>query len=211
MIIDQKPIATEGVAFRECTIERTTGETNITLSLALDGTGDGVIATGIGFFDHMLELFTRHGMLDLKVGCEGDIGVDGHHTVEDIGICLGSAFANALGEGRGITRFADVTVPMDEALVLCAVDISGRGHLSFDVPLHGGGARDFEPELLEEFMEAFARHAGITIHLRLLAGKNTHHIIEACFKALARALRAAVAIDGRQGGAVPSTKGVLLL
>jgi imidazoleglycerol-phosphate dehydratase len=201
----------EGSDNRNCSVERKTGETDIKLTLVLDGAGAGSAATGIGFFDHMLELFTRHGMFDLWIDCKGDVGVDGHHTVEDVGICLGEAFAGALGDGRGISRFADVTVPMDEALALCAVDISGRGHLSFDVSQHGGRVGDFEPELLEEFMEAFARRAGITIHLRLLAGKNTHHIIEACFKALARALRAAVAIDDKQGGEVPSTTGVVLL
>ena len=194
---------------RKSDITRKTAETDITLSLNLDGTGKGAIDTGVGFLDHMLELFSRHGRFDLDVSCKGDIQVDSHHSVEDIGICLGTAFADALGDARGICRYADVTLPMDEVLILCAIDVSGRSHLSLDVALpdHAVGAMD--TELLEEFLLAFVRKAGITVHIRMLDGKNAHHIIEACFKALARALRAAVKIDDELGGEIPSTKGTL--
>jgi len=191
-------------------ITRKTAETDITLSLNLDGAGKGVINTGVGFFDHMLELFTRHGRFDLEIGCSGDTHVDGHHTVEDIGICLGTVFSQALGEARGIRRYGDVTLPMDEALVLCAVDISGRGHLSLDVKLPNRAVGTMDTELLEEFLQAFVRKSGITVHVRMLDGNNTHHILEACFKALARALRAAVEIDKDFIGEIPSTKGTLL-
>jgi len=196
---------------RKSEVTRKTSETDIALSLDLDGTGKSTVDTGIGFLDHMLELFARHGRFDLCVKCKGDIHVDSHHSVEDIGICLGTAFCKALGEARGICRFSDVTLPMDEALVLCAVDISGRSLLCFDVTLpdHPVGAMD--TELLEEFLQAFVRSAGITLHLRMLTGRNAHHIIEACFKALARALRNAVKIDGESGDEIPSTKGVLIL
>jgi len=195
---------------RKSDITRKTAETDITLSLNLDGTGKGAIDTGVGFLDHMLELFSRHGRFDLDVSCKGDIQVDSHHSVEDIGICLGTAFADALGDARGICRYADVTLPMDEVLILCAIDVSGRSHLSLDVALpdHAVGAMD--TELLEEFLLAFVRKAGITVHIRMLDGKNAHHIIEACFKALARALRAAVKIDDELGGEIPSTKGRLV-
>ena len=194
---------------RNAEISRKTAETDIVLSLEIDGKGVGSIDTGVGFLDHMLELFLKHGKFDLRVICKGDTYVDSHHSVEDIGICLGKAFAQALGEARGIQRFSDVTVPMDEALVLCAVDISGRSHLSLDVTLseHPVGAMD--TELLEEFLLAFVRNAGMTVHIRLLEGKNAHHIIEACFKALARALRAAVSIDEEFSDEIPSTKGTL--
>ena len=195
---------------RKSEVTRKTSETDIALSLDLDGTGKSTVDTGIGFLDHMLELFARHGRFDLCVKCKGDIHVDSHHSVEDIGICLGTAFIQALGEARGVCRFSDVTLPMDEALVLCAVDISGRSLLCFDVTLpdHPVGAMD--TELLEEFLQAFVRIAGITLHLRMLTGRNAHHIIEACFKALARALRNAVKIDGESGDEIPSTKGVLI-
>jgi len=195
---------------RNAEIARKTAETDISLSLNLDGSGKSVTKTGVGFLDHMLELFSRHGRFDLDVKCNGDTYVDSHHSVEDIGICLGTAFARALGDARGIIRYSDVTLPMDEALVLCAVDVSGRSHLSFDValPEHAVGAMD--TELLEEFLLAFTRNAGITVHIRLLEGKNAHHIIEACFKALARALRAAVNIDKNYCNEIPSTKGTLL-
>jgi len=174
---------------RKGEITRKTAETDITLSLNLDGSGKSSVDTGVGFLDHMLELFARHGKFDLDAKCKGDIYVDGHHSVEDVGICLGTAFAKALGDARGIYRFSDVTLPMDEALVMCAVDISGRSYLSYDVTLpdHSVGAMD--TELLEEFMQAFVRKAGITLHIRMISGKNAHHIIEACFKALARAKR----------------------
>ena len=194
---------------RNAEIIRKTSETDITLSVCLDGVGKNTIDTGVGFLDHMLELFSRHGRFDLDIKCKGDTHVDSHHSVEDIGICLGKAFAKALGDARGIHRFSDVTLPMDEALVLCAVDVSGRGHLSIDVELpdHAVGAMD--TELLEEYLTAFARNAGITIHIRLIDGKNAHHIIEACFKSLARALRAAVKIDDEFSDEIPSTKGTL--
>jgi len=195
---------------RKGEITRKTAETDITLSLDLDGTGKCLIDTGVGFLDHMLELFSGHGRFDLQIKCKGDLHVDSHHTVEDIGICLGSAFAQALGEARGITRFGDVTLPMDEALVLCAVDISGRSHLSFDVMLPDRTVGTMDTELFEEFLRAFVRKAGITLHIRMLDGKNAHHIIEACFKAVARALRAAVKIDVGNNGEIPSTKGVLV-
>jgi len=195
---------------RKSEVTRKTAETDILLSLNLDGTGQAAIDTGVGFLDHMLELFTCHGRFDLEIKCKGDTFVDSHHSVEDVGICLGTAFAGALGDARGICRFSDVTLPMDEALVLCAVDISGRGCLSADVTLpdHPVGAMD--TELLEEFLQAFVRKAGITLHIRMLNGKNAHHIIEACFKAFARALRAAVRIDAENSAAIPSTKGMLV-
>ena len=194
---------------RSAEIKRKTAETDITLTLNLDGSGKSATQTGIGFLDHMMELFSRHGRFDLDVNCKGDTHVDSHHSVEDIGICLGTAFSKALGDARGIRRYSDVTVPMDEALVLCAVDVSGRSHLSIDVPLpdHAVGAMD--TELLEEFFLAFTRNAGITVHMRLLDGKNAHHIIEACFKSLARALRIAVSIDLDFSDEIPSTKGTL--
>ena len=194
---------------RSAEIKRKTAETDIALSLDLDGNGIYAINTGVGFLDHMLESFSRHGRFDLDVKCKGDVHVDSHHSVEDVGICLGKAFALSLGDAGGICRFSDVTLPMDEALVSCAVDVSGRGHLSFDAALPDNSAGAMDAELLEEFLTAFARNAGITVHIRLLAGKNAHHIIEACFKALARALRAAVKIDAELGGEIPSTKGAL--
>ena len=194
---------------RTAEISRKTAETDITLSLNLDGAGKSAISTGVGFLDHMLELFSRHGRFDLDVKCVGDTHVDSHHSVEDVGICLGTAFTRALGDAKGICRFSDVTLPMDEALVLCAIDISGRSHLSFDarLPEHTVGAMD--TELLEEFLLAFVRNAGITVHIRMIDGKNAHHIIEACFKALARALRIAVKIDEEFSDEIPSTKGIL--
>ena len=191
-------------------IKRKTAETDIDLSLALDGEGASTIDTGVGFLDHMLELFTRHGRFDLSVKCKGDTHVDSHHSVEDIGICLGKAFAQALGDARGISRFSDVTMPMDEALVLCAVDVSGRGQLSLDAALPERAVGAMDTELLEEFLLAFVRNAGITLHIRMLDGKNAHHIIEACFKALARALRFAVRVDEELHGEIPSTKGTLI-
>ena len=195
---------------RNSEVRRSTAETDIVLSLELDGTGKSAVDSGIGFLDHMLVLFARHGLFDINLVCKGDTHVDGHHSAEDIGICLGEAFAAALGEARGIFRYGDVILPMDEALVMCAVDISGRGHLGFDIKLPGEAAGAFDGELLEEFLLALTRKSGITVHIRLLEGKNTHHIIEACFKALARALRTAVKIDDKQNGEIPSTKGKLL-
>ena len=194
---------------RSAEIKRKTGETDIALKLCLDGTGASDIKTGCGFLDHMLTLFAKHSHFDLSVDCKGDTYVDYRHTVEDIGICLGMAFLEALGDKKGIVRYADKTIPMDEALVLVAVDISGRGYLgySLDVPSYRVG--DFDTELCEEFMQALVREAKITMHVRKLAGENSHHIIEGAFKAMARALSAAAAIDANFANEVPSTKGVI--
>jgi len=198
------------MTMRTSEMTRKTAETDITLSLNLDGTGKNAIDTGVGFLDHMLELFARHGRFDLEINCIGDTHVDSHHSVEDIGICLGVTFAQAIGDARGICRYSDVTLPMDEALVLCAVDVSGRSHLSLDVNLPDRTVGAMDTELFEEFLQAFVRKAGITVHIRMLDGKNAHHILEACFKALARALRAAVRIDKEFSDEIPSTKGTLL-
>lgn len=194
---------------RTAEIARKTAETDVRLKLCLDGTGVADVDTGIGFLDHMLELFARHGRFDLALRCAGDTGVDGHHSVEDVGICLGRAFAEALGDKAGIRRYGDVTLPMDEALVLAAVDISGRAHMSYGLRVHAGRLGAFETELAEEFFVAFAREAGITLHLRQLDGRNSHHVLEAAFKALGRALRAAAAVDPALQGEIPSTKGIL--
>lgn len=194
---------------RTSTINRKTAETDIALTLNIDGTGLSNIDTGIGFLDHMLTLFSRHGRFDLNLTCKGDIHVDAHHSVEDIGLCLGGAFAEALGDMRGITRYADLTLPMDEALVLCAVDISGRSWLSLNVDLNSEKVGTMDTELVEEFLLAFVRRANITLHIKQLAGSNAHHIIEACFKALARALNKAVKIEEAYRDEIPSTKGVL--
>jgi len=195
---------------RRSEVTRKTTETEIKLTLDLDGTGKSDINTGVGFLDHMLELFARHGKFDLDISCKGDTHVDSHHSVEDIGICLGTAFTEALGEARGICRYSDVTLPMDEALVLCAIDISGRSHLSLEITLPDRSVGMMDTELLEEFLQAFVRKAGLTVHIRMLEGKNAHLILEACFKALARALRAAVKIDDELSDEIPSTKGVLI-
>ena len=194
---------------RTTQIKRTTAETDIFLSLNLDGTGASQIATGCGFLDHMLTLFAKHGRFELTVTCKGDTYVDYHHSVEDIGICLGKAFAEALGDKRGITRYGDITLPMDEALILAAVDISGRGayYGALNIPTEKVG--DFDTELCKEFFIAFAVNAGITLHIRQLAGDNSHHIIEGAFKALGRCLRSAVRIDPETAGEIPSTKGML--
>ena len=194
---------------RKSEINRKTAETDIKLSLCLDGAGSSNIQTGCGFLDHMLTLFSKHGRFDIAVYCEGDTNVDYHHSAEDIGICLGTAFAEALGDMRGITRFADVTLPMDETLILCAVDISGRAHLSFSAKYETEKVGDFDAELCEEFWRAFVRTAGITMHIKMLDGTNTHHIIEGIFKAAARTLRKAVSIDSAIGDEIPSTKGTL--
>lgn len=194
---------------RKADIIRETAETRIALTLVLEGEGQTEIRTGCGFFDHMLTLFAAHGRFDLTVDCDGDLQVDAHHTVEDVGICLGRAFAQALGDKAGITRYGDVLLPMDEALVLAAVDVSGRGGAYADVPTPSPRVGDFDCELLEEFLHAFARESGITVHLRRLCGANSHHILEGSFKALGRALRKAVSRDAQLGDALPSTKGVL--
>ena len=190
-------------------INRTTAETDIFVRLKLDGKGESSIDTACGFLDHMLELFARHGRFDLTVHCQGDIHVDYHHTVEDIGICLGQAFAKALGSKKGIRRYADTTLPMDESLILSAVDISGRGGCYYDMDLPAQKVGDFDTELDQEFWIAFAQNAGITLHLRKIAGRNTHHILEGGFKSVARSLKTAVSIDPAFANEIPSTKGLL--
>lgn len=194
---------------RNAEIIRTTAETDIRLSLALDGTGAGRVETGVGFLDHMLTLFARHGRFDLNVSCRGDTQVDDHHSVEDVGIALGDAFAQAIGEKRGVRRYAGMLLPMDEALVLCAVDLSGRSCLRMQASFPSQKIGTFDTELVEEFFAAFVRRAGVTLHLRQLDGTNSHHIAEAMFKAFGRALSEAAAIDPRLGGEIPSTKGML--
>jgi imidazoleglycerol-phosphate dehydratase len=195
---------------RTSEIKRVTGETDIELSLNLDGVGNSKIATGCGFLDHMLTLFAKHGRFDLTVSCKGDTQVDDHHSVEDIGICLGQALREALGDCAGIARYGSMMLPMDEALVLCAIDVSGRSYLVYDLEIPMQKVGTFDTELVEEFLTAFVRSAGITLHVKKLDGKNSHHIIEGAFKALARALSQAVAIDEKRAGEIPSTKGVLL-
>ncbi len=194
---------------RTSEIIRNTNETKITLKLNLDGSGISSVDTGVGFLDHMLTLFARHGSFDLEVTCSGDTEVDDHHTTEDIGICLGRAFAEALGDMAGITRYGHIILPMDEALILCAADISGRSCLgySLDIPTEKVGT--FDTQLTEEFFLAFIRKAGMTLHLRQLAGTNSHHIIEGAFKAFGRTMKQAVSMDPSQAGRIPSTKGVL--
>lgn len=195
---------------RNAQITRKTGETDITLSLSLDEAYGSDIHTGCGFFDHMLTLFAKHGAFGLKVKCIGDTAVDYHHSIEDIGICLGKAFAQALSNMAGIYRYSHIILPMDEALVLAAVDVSGRSYLSLDMRIPCAKVHDFDTELVQEFFEAFVRHAGITLHIKQFSGSNSHHIIEAAFKAVARALRAAVAINPDAKGEIPSTKGSLV-
>ena len=194
---------------RQAEIRRETAETKIALSLDLDGQGGGEIQTGVGFLDHMLTLFARHGGFELSVRCEGDTWVDDHHSVEDIGICLGQAFREALGDKKGIRRYGQRILPMDEALILSSVDISGCGACYYVLEIPTQKVGSFDTELVEEFFLAFAREAGVTLHLRQMAGKNSHHIIEGAFKATARALREAVSLDAREADRVPSTKGVL--
>jgi len=194
---------------RQSEIKRKTQETDITLALNLDGAGASDINTGCGFLDHMLTLFAKHAHYNLDVACKGDVNVDYHHTVEDVAICLGKAFSEALGDKRGITRYGDIILPMDEALILCAVDISGRDYLGYalDIPSYRVG--DFDTELCEEFMKAFVREAKLTLHLRQLAGTNSHHIIEGAFKALGRTLAKATETSVRFANEIPSTKGVI--
>ena len=194
---------------RKADIKRKTAETDISLKLNLDGKGAGKIDTGCGFLDHMLTLFAKHGRFDLSVKCSGDTQVDYHHTVEDIGICLGQAFNKALAEKKGIVRYGNAILPMDEALILTAVDISGRSFLVKELDIKADKVGDFDTELVEEFLVAFSRSAEITLHVRQLSGTNAHHIIEGVFKSLARSMRAAVAIDGTAKNEIPSTKGVL--
>jgi imidazoleglycerol-phosphate dehydratase len=193
---------------REAEIERTTGETSVRLSLALEGNGAGTRRTGVGFLDHMLDLLARHGRLDLEVAAQGDLETGAHHTVEDVGICLGQALDRALGDRSGIARYAHAVVPMDEARAACAIDVSGRPLVAFRAHLPPGAIGNFDHELTEEFFRAVATHARLTLHLDQEAGTNAHHIVEALFKAFARALRQAVAVDPTETG-VPSTKGTL--
>lgn len=194
---------------RKAEISRKTNETDITLSLCLDGKGESVCNTGCGFLDHMLTLFAKHASFDLTVTCIGDIEVDYHHTTEDIGICLGKAFLDALGDKKGITRYGDIILPMDESLILSAVDISGRGNCFYEMDIPTEKVGDFDTELCKEFWDAFARQAEITLHVVMLAGENSHHIIEGSFKSVARSLRKAVKIDADNANQVPSTKGII--
>jgi imidazoleglycerol-phosphate dehydratase len=193
---------------RAAEIDRRTGETEIHVELELDGDGRGERDTGVGFFDHMLDLLARHGRLNLSVRATGDLQTGAHHTVEDVGICIGQALDRALGDRAGITRYGDATVPMDESRASCALDISGRGLLAFEAELPPGAIGNFDHELTEEFFRALASNAKLTLHVTIEAGTNAHHVIEAAFKAVARALRAAVALDPSESG-VPSTKGTL--
>ena len=194
---------------RSATVKRKTKETDIAVTVALDGTGKARINTGVGFFDHMLEQVARHSLIDITVKAKGDLHIDQHHTVEDVGIALGSAIKQALGDLNGVARYADVHLPMDEALTRAAIDISGRPYLVWKVAFTRVKIGEMESELFREFFQAFAQNAGVTLHIENLYGKNNHHIAETCFKALARALRVAIAIDPRQKSQVPSTKGSL--
>ena len=196
-------------ASRSAQISRTTKETDIVMSLNLDGAGEVRVETGVGFFDHMLDAFGRHGLFDLSVRAKGDLHVDGHHTVEDCGIVLGQAFAQALGDKRGIVRYGDIALPMDEALIMAAVDISGRGALYWEAQVPAVMVGGFDATLAKEFFIAFATNAGVTLHVKQLAGENTHHVVEGIFKAVARAMRKACEIDPRAAEALPSTKGML--
>jgi len=190
-------------------IKRKTAETDISLSLCLDGSGKSEVNTGVGFLDHMLTLFAKHGRFDLKVRCKGDIEVDDHHSVEDIGICLGMAFAEALGDSKGISRYGDITLPMDEALILAAVDLGGRSHLEYGLEIPTEKVGTFDTELVEEFFIAFVRNAKMNLHILQMRGRNSHHIIEGTFKAVARALAKAVTVQEAYKDEIPSTKGVL--
>ena len=194
---------------RAASVSRRTAETDVAVSIALDGTGKAEISTGVGFLDHMLELFARHGLFDLNVKVTGDLHVDQHHTTEDAGIALGQAILQALGDKKGIARYADIHLPMDETLTRIAVDISGRPFLVFRTTFPTEKIGAFDTELVREFFQAFAVHAGLTLHVETLYGQNSHHIAESCFKGLARALRQAVAVDPREEGRIPSTKGTL--
>ena len=194
---------------REAKVVRKTNETDIQLCLCLDGKGEGKIDTGCGFLNHMLTLFSKHGRFDLDVKCVGDTDVDYHHTAEDIAICLGKAFATAMGDKKGITRYADIILPMDEALIMCALDISGRGGLYYGLEIPACKVGDFDTELCEEFFRAFVRESGVTLHIKQLSGTNSHHIIEGAFKAVARVLSKGVSIDEKYKDEIPSTKGVI--
>lgn len=194
---------------RRAAVNRSTRETDVTVSVNLDGTGISSVSTGIGFFDHMLDQLARHSLIDMEIQAKGDRHIDDHHTVEDVGITLGQALRKAMGDLGGITRYSDVYLPMDEALTRAAIDVSGRPFLVFKSSFAAEKIGTFDTELIREFFQAFAMNSGITLHIETLYGANAHHIAESCFKAVARALRLAVAIDARQQGAVPSTKGTL--
>jgi imidazoleglycerol-phosphate dehydratase len=194
---------------RTARVSRRTAETDVSVSLALDGTGKAAIATGVGFLDHMLELFARHALFDIEVTVAGDLHVDQHHTTEDTGIAIGQAFLKALGDKKGIARYADIHLPMDETLSRVALDISGRPFLVFRAAFPAEKIGAFDTELVREWFQAFAMNAGVTLHVEALYGDNSHHIAESCFKGLARALRKAIALDPREEGRVPSTKGAL--
>ena len=194
---------------REASVSRRTAETDVAVSIALDGTGRAEIATGVGFLDHMLELFARHGLFDVTAKVTGDLHVDQHHTTEDTGIALGQAFAQALGDKKGIARYADIHMPLDETLTRVSLDISGRPFLVFNTTFPTEKIGAFDTELVREFFQAFAIQAGVTLHVETLYGANSHHIAESCFKGLARVRRRAVAVDPKEGGRVPSTKGTL--
>lgn len=194
---------------RQARVERATTETQVAVSVALDGTGAGKMATGVGFFDHMLDQLARHSLIDIEVSAKGDLHIDDHHTVEDCGIALGQALTQALGDKRGIRRYGDARVAMDDAQVACALDLSGRPYLVWNVALPTAKIGSFDTELVREFFQAFSTHGGITLHVDMVHGVNSHHIAEATFKAVARALRVAVESDPRREGAVPSTKGTL--
>ena len=194
---------------RNASLSRKTRETDIQVEVTLDGSGTSEISTGVGFFDHMLDQIARHSLIDLKIQAKGDLHIDFHHTVEDVGIALGQAIRQALGDMNGITRYADVHLPMDETLTRVAMDISGRAFLVFRTEFHTPKIGEFDTQLVREFFQAFAMNAGLTLHVETLYGINDHHISESCFKGLARALRIAVSIDERQSGRVPSTKGTL--
>jgi len=194
---------------RKASLQRTTKETDVEVAVALDGTGIAAISTGIGFLDHMLDLLARHSRIDIKIAAKGDLHIDHHHTTEDVGIALGQALKQALGDMKGITRYADVHVPMDETLTRVSIDISGRPFLVFKTEFARDKVGTFDTALVNEWFQAFAINAGMTLHVETLYGSNDHHIAESCFKGLARALRTAVAIDPRAAGEVPSTKGRL--
>jgi Imidazoleglycerol-phosphate dehydratase len=201
-------MAEEGAA-RTASLTRKTNETDISVTVSIDGTGKGTISTGIGFFDHMLDQLSRHSLIDMDISARGDLHIDDHHTVEDVGIALGQALSRALGDRKGITRYASIDLPMDETMTRAAVDVSGRPFLVWNVPFTAPKIGTFDTELVREFFQALAQHGGITLHVANLYGANSHHIAESCFKAVARVLRAACEIDPRQAGRIPSTKGTL--
>jgi imidazoleglycerol-phosphate dehydratase len=204
-----RPAPWKGKTMRQALINRKTTETSVSASVSLDGTGTYDMKTGVGFFDHMMEQLARHSLIDMKIEAKGDLHIDDHHTVEDCGIALGQAVAKALGDRKGIRRYASADLPMDETLTRCAIDVSGRPFLIFKVNFPRQKIGTFDSELVREWFQAFAMNAGITLHIENAYGENAHHIAESCFKALARALRAAIEIDPRQKDVIPSTKGSL--